>query len=168
MSKLMGSLEAVGEQIPDTRRAGGNLKYRLLDGSKSAFAVFFFLHPPLPDFQRAMRERRKRTNMETLFGAREIPGDNRIRTLPDGIEPSVMGGVFERNLRIADEAGLPGGYRVLDGGVLPAPDGLWHYSSRDIRCKHCLHTTSPNGETTYCHSVVTGAPVKPEAGRWCR
>ncbi|MHB9293506.1 hypothetical protein Holit_02631 [Hollandina sp. SP2] len=59
LSKLPGSLEVVGEHIPDTRRAGGNLSYRLLDGIKCAFAVFFFLLPSLLDFQRAMKERRK-------------------------------------------------------------------------------------------------------------
>jgi hypothetical protein len=37
--KLPGSLEAAGEQIPDVRRAGGNLRYLLLDGIKSAFAA---------------------------------------------------------------------------------------------------------------------------------
>ncbi|MDR1637956.1 MAG: hypothetical protein LBR93_11540, partial [Treponema sp.] len=57
----------------------------------SAFAVFFFLHPSLLDFQRAMKERRKRNNLETLFGVTAIPSDNQIRTLPDGIEPLAMG-----------------------------------------------------------------------------
>jgi hypothetical protein len=124
-SKLLGSLEAAGEQIPDVRRAGGNLRYRLLDGIKSAFAVFFFLHPSLLDFQRAMKERRKGNNLETLLGVTEAPSDNQIRTLLDGVEPSAMGEVFEKNLRIADEAGILTGYRVLDGGVLPALDGVW-------------------------------------------
>jgi hypothetical protein len=71
-----------------------------------------------------MKERRKRNNMETLFGVTEIPGDNQIRTLLDGIEPSAAGEVFEKNLRIADKAGILTGYRVLDEGVLPALDGL--------------------------------------------
>ncbi|MHB9293248.1 hypothetical protein Holit_02369 [Hollandina sp. SP2] len=98
-------MEAVGEKVPDMRRARGNLKYRLLHGIKSACAVFFFLHPSLLDFQREMKEKRKRDNLETLFGVTAIPRDNQIRTLLDGIEPSVMGAVFEQNLRIAEEGG---------------------------------------------------------------
>jgi hypothetical protein len=82
-----------------------------------------------------MKERRKRDNLETLFGAGQIPGENQIRTLLDGIDPPVMGGVFERNLRMADEAGIIGQYRVLDRGVLLALDGLWRYSSREARGK---------------------------------
>jgi hypothetical protein len=45
---------------------------------------------------------------------REIPSDNQIRTLPDGIEPLVMGEVFERNLRTTDEARIIEDYQVLD------------------------------------------------------
>ncbi|MDR3122220.1 MAG: transposase [Treponema sp.] len=137
--RLLGSLEA----------AGGNRRYRLLDGIKSAFAVFFFLHPLLLDFQRAMKERRKRDNLETLFGVMEIPSDNQIRTLLDGIEPSALGEAFERNLRRADEAGALESYRVLEGGVLLALDGLWRYSLKEVHCEHCRHAMDRKGETTY-------------------
>jgi hypothetical protein len=84
------------------------MKYRLLDSSKSAFALFFFLHPLLLDFKRVMKERWKQNNLETWVA--EVPRDNQIRTLVDGIEPSVMGEVFERNLRTADDAGIIEGY----------------------------------------------------------
>ena len=94
--KLLGSLKAVGDKIPDQRQRGRNLKYRLLDGIMSAFAVFFFQHPSLLDFQRAMKERKKRNNVETLCGVKEIPNDNQIRTLLDGINPQSLGEVFER------------------------------------------------------------------------
>ena len=46
--------------IPDKRRGGGNLTYQLLDAIKSAFVVFFFQHPSLLDFQRAMKKRNSR------------------------------------------------------------------------------------------------------------
>jgi hypothetical protein len=48
----------------------------------------------------------------------------------------------------------------LDGGVLPAIDGLWYHASQKVRCGHCRHITK-DGERTYYHSAVTGAPVKP-------
>jgi hypothetical protein len=96
-----------------------------------------------------MKEKRKRNNVETLLGVIKTPSDNRIRTLLDGIEPSAMGAVFEQNLTIAEEAGILEGYRVLAGGVLLALDGLWHYSSKDVHCDHCLHMTNSKGETMY-------------------
>ncbi|MHB9294116.1 hypothetical protein Holit_03242 [Hollandina sp. SP2] len=75
-----------------------------------------------------------------------------------------MGTIFEQNLRIAEEGGLLEGYRVLDGGVLLALDGLWHYSSKEVHCEHGLHMTNQKGETTYYHSAVAETIVKP--GSW--
>jgi hypothetical protein len=160
IDRLLGSLEAIGEKIPDQRQSGRNFRYHLLDGIKSAFAVFFFQHPSLLDFQRAMKERKKRNNMETLFGVRQIPSDNQIRTLLDMIEPQVLSSVFESTLRIADEACAIKPYRVLDDGVLLALDGLWYYSSKEIHCKHCLHKTHGD-EKTYYHSAIAAAIVRP-------
>jgi hypothetical protein len=132
----------------------------LLDAIKSAFAVFFFLHPSLLDFQKAMKKRKKRNNVETLFGAFKIPSDNQIRTLLDGIAPESLGEAFQGTLRTAEEAGAIKPYRVLDGGVLLALDGLWYYSSQEIHCEHCL-SRSHGEETTYYHSAVAGAIVRP-------
>jgi hypothetical protein len=107
-----------------------------------------------------MKRRKKRNNVGRLFGVMEIPSDNQIRTLLDGIAPETMGEVFERTLRVADEAGAIQPYRVLDGGVLVALDGLWYCSSHEIHCEHCLKR-SHAGETTYYHRAVAGAIVRP-------
>jgi hypothetical protein len=158
--RLLDNLEAVGENLPDQRRIGCNMKYRLLDGIKSAFAVFFFQHPSLLDFQRAMKERKKRNNIETLFEVTKIPSDNQIRTLLDGIQPQSLSEVFWRTLQLADEVKAIQAYRVLDEGVLLALDGIWYYSSQKIHCEHCLSQTHGN-KTTYYHSAVVGAIIRP-------
>jgi hypothetical protein len=102
-----------------------------------------------------MKAKRRRNNMETLFGVSEIPCDNKIRELMDGIEPGALSGVFMDNLCTAEEVGVLKEYRVLDGGVLPAIDGLWYHASQKVRCDHCRHSTK-DGETTYYHSAVVG------------
>jgi hypothetical protein len=123
------------------------------------------MRPSLPDFQRAMRGRWKRNNVETLFGVTGIPSGNQIRKLLDGVYPKVMGEAFGNNLPVAEEAGVLDGYRVLDGGVLLALDGVWYHSSKEIFCKHCPRMTDKNGETSYYyHSAVAGAIVKPGSG----
>jgi hypothetical protein len=120
----LGASRNSGDGIPDVRHGGNALRYRITDTLTCAFAVFFFLYPSLLHFQRAMKAKRRRNNMETLFGVSEIPCDNRIRELMDGIEPGALSGVFTDNLRTAEEAGALKEYRVLDGGVLLAIDGL--------------------------------------------
>jgi hypothetical protein len=75
IKRLLGSLRKAGDSIPDVRRGGNALRYRIMDALMCAFAVFFFLYPSLLHFQRAMKAKRRRNNMETLFGVSEIPGD---------------------------------------------------------------------------------------------
>ena len=70
--KLIGYLDEAGEGVPDRRNREHNFKIEYRDAIKSAEAVFFFQHPSLLSFQRAMRERKKRSNVETLFGVKEI------------------------------------------------------------------------------------------------
>jgi hypothetical protein len=83
-----------------------------------------------------------------------------ITALLDGINPDSVSGVFNKNLHTLDEWGCLKGFRCLDGGVLLALDGVWYFSSEQIHCGHCLHTTK-EGATTYYHSTLAGTLVKP-------
>jgi hypothetical protein len=157
---LLGSLGETARGIADKRRAGHNLKYQIADAINSAFAVFFFQHPSILQFQRAMAEKKKRNNMETLFGVVKIPSDNQIRTLIDGIEPGEIGKTFNETLKRAEGHGVIDQYRVLDGGVLAALDGVWYHSSEKVSCKRCLHKEK-EGVTTYYHSILAATIVKP-------
>jgi hypothetical protein len=67
IKRLLGSLRAAGDSIPDVRRGGNALRYRITDALMGAFAVFFFLYPSLLHFQRVMKTRRRRDNLGTLF-----------------------------------------------------------------------------------------------------
>jgi len=158
--KLLTSLEKKGDTLSDNRNTGHNFRYSISDALKCAFAVFFFQHASLLDFQRQMRERRRRDNMASIFKVIEIPSDTQIRTLTDRIDPEIFGGVFNESLRIADENHVLDSYRVLDGGVLIALDGVWYHASEKIHCKRCLHKTK-DGVTTYYHTILAGTIVKP-------
>jgi hypothetical protein len=131
-NRLLDNVERAGTEAPEFRKSGHNRKYRLPDAIKNAFAVFFFMHQSMLNFQRAMKARRKRSKMETLFGVTDIPGDTQIRILADAIAPAVFAGVFRENLKTADAARVLDTYRVLAGGVLRALDGLGQYSSKKI------------------------------------
>ena len=158
--ELRDNFEQVSQHIADTRRQGHNLRYTMGDFVKCAFAVFFFQHQSMLDFQRQMKKRLGRDNMETVFGVSEIPTDTQIRTMMDRTEPEQFSPLFNSSLRIADEAGILDEYRVLDGGVLLALDGVWYHASENIHCDRCLHTTKDD-VTTYYHVALAGAIVKP-------
>jgi hypothetical protein len=154
--ELLGSFEGVDVQTPDGLDTIKIMESRI----KSGFAVFFFQHPSILGFQRAMKKRQRRNNMETLFKVKEIPCDNEIRSLLDRVEPYSFREVFSKDLVLAAREGVIDQYRVLDGGILLALDGTWYFASQKVHCKHCLHKTK-NGETTYYHSALTGAIVRP-------
>jgi hypothetical protein len=73
--------------------------------------------------------------------------------------------VFNETLKAANQSGVINEYRVLDGGVLLAIDGLWYFSSEHIHCSHCLtrKVKDLEGEehTVYYHAAVAGTVVKP-------
>ena len=157
---MRANLEQAGKELPDTRREGYDRKYHLLDAVKCVFAVFFFQHPSLLNFQQEMQKKLKRNNLETILEVSEIPCAMQITRLLDGLEPERFSGVFTDNLKLAEENRGLEGYRVLDGGVLIALDGVWYFASENIHCEHCLHK-SKDGVTTYYHSIVAATIVKP-------
>jgi hypothetical protein len=84
----------------------------------------------------------------------------------DQIDPAHFGAVFNESLLVAQKHGALSSYRVLDGGVLIALDGVWYHSSEKISCKHCLHKTTVDKKTkeevtTYYHTILAGTIVKP-------
>jgi hypothetical protein len=146
--------------MPDTRRPGHNERYETGDFVKSAFGVFFFQHQSMLDYQRRMQEKHGRNNLETVFGVTALPSDTWIRAQADRIEPGKFTPLFDESLKIAEDAGLLEGYRIRDGGVLIALDGVWYHGSEKIHCPRCLHSTK-DGVTTYYHSALAGTIVKP-------
>ena len=160
ISELTASLGEVGAKHTDTRKESPNLRFSTADGLKSAFSVFYFQHPSILQFNTAMKQDWKRQNVKNFFRIAEIPSDNEIRTLIDGVEPLEMSDVFGGMLKELDGRGGLEQFRVLDNGVLLALDGTWYHSSNKIRCKHCLHKTK-DGITTYYHTILAGTIVKP-------
>jgi hypothetical protein len=71
ITKLLGGLRETEKNLRDRRKSSNGRKYESADFLMSAFAVFYFQHPFMFDFQKAMEER---NNLRTLFGVETIPG----------------------------------------------------------------------------------------------
>jgi hypothetical protein len=165
LTRLIGSLDKAAGKLPDKRKPSNATKFRLADALKTALAVFYLLHPSLLSFQKAMRQKHKRDNLETLFGVKEIPSSDQIKNILDDIEPSGLEEVFDYGLKEAKRHGVYGQYRVLDGEMPVACDGTGYFSSQDIGCPHCLTMTHEKKdgtkETTNYHTgkIVHGGKV---------
>ena len=91
----------MSQELPDTRRQIHNLRYTVADFMNCAFAVFFFHHQPLLNFQRRMQERLSRNNQETVVGVRELPTDTQIRTVLDQTQPEHLSPLVNAALQTA-------------------------------------------------------------------
>jgi len=74
----------------DEPRAADQLTYPLHDTLLSGFAVRFFPHPSLLQFQRAMEHKRRRCNLQTIFRVHEVPSDTQVREILDRVEPEAI------------------------------------------------------------------------------
>ena len=68
----------------------------MVDAALSAFSVFFTQSPSFLYHQRTMASGKGRSNLESLFGAHEIPCDNQIRKLLDDVSPTAVFPFFEQ------------------------------------------------------------------------
>ena len=77
-------------RVLEDARAVDQLTYPLHDTLLSGFALMFFQHPSLLQFQRAMKQKRRRCNLESIFGVHDVPSDTQMREILDGVDPEVL------------------------------------------------------------------------------
>lgn len=157
---LVGSFRQRLSSLPD-KRTGKNTRYGMEDAALSAFSVFFTQTPSFLAYQRKMADRKGKNNAQSLFGVHQIPSDNQIRNLLDGVEPEQVFPVFEEILQILDEQGQLDGFRSVSDTLLVAMDGTEYFSSTQLCCPQCSTRTLRSGDTQYFHSVVTPVIVCP-------
>jgi len=87
------------KHIPD-QRDPPRITWELHAVLMSAFAMFFFQHPNLLEYQRRMKKKSGRSNLERVFQVTDLPSETQMREMLDGAptEPSrsVLPEVFER------------------------------------------------------------------------
>lgn len=131
------------------RRSANRVTWLLPDVLLSSFAMLFFQHPSLLQYQRRMKQQTGRCNLETVFGVRELPSDSQMREILDGIptEPlrALLPELFERmrrtgwTSRFVTEVGPERYYTML-------LDGSEYFHSTAIECPGCLRRLDRAGE----------------------
>ncbi len=148
------------QKLPD-KRTGKNTRYSMEDAALSALGVFFTQSPSFLSYQRTMTDTKGRSNAQSLFGVHQIPCDNQIRTLLDGVEPQYVFPVFKEILFLLDEAGCLSEMRAFDDTLLVAMDGVEYFSSHTIACPYCSTQRAKDGTVRYFHATVTPVIVSP-------
>ncbi len=160
LPRLIKRLEQACAGFPDIR-TGKNSVYEIVDVGMSAFSVFFTQSPSFLAHQRDMKLRKGRCNAETLFHLNELPSDNQIRNLLDGVSPAYVQPVYRDIFLALERSGVLEKRRSFANQLLVAIDGTEYFSSQAIQCEHCNQRQLSNGKTNYFHSVLTPVMVQP-------
>ena len=148
-------------------RVAEQCRYVLADTLMSGFAMMFFQHPSLLQFQRAMAKKRQRCNLQTIFGVQEIPSDTQMRDMLDGVEVEALRGLLPQLWEKVRRAGWGGRFTTtLASGehqgtyYTVALDGSEYFRSTTIACPHCLRQTDPQERVHYSHKIVGATVVR--------
>ena len=76
-----------------------------------------------------MADSKGKSNAQSLFGVHQIPSDNHIRDLLDGVAPEEVFPMFEEILQGLEEQGHLNSFRYLGDRLLVALDGTEYFSS---------------------------------------
>jgi hypothetical protein len=152
--------------IPDTR-CPDRVDYSLHDTLMSGFAMLFFQHPSLLEFQRKMKQRRGRCNLETIFGVHEVPSDTQRREILDVVPVEFLRQALPELFAKVRRAGwgkefkstVPSGSHHGDYYTAML-DGSDYFHSTKVQCPGCLHRTDASGEGHFYHTVVSATLVK--------
>ena len=135
------------------------------DVGLSAFSLFFMQSESFLSYQRQLEQGHSASNCQTLFGIRQIPTDNHIRTLLDRVPPEALQPCFDQVLeRLRERDGLTA-FRRLDGRVLIALDGTEYFCSQKLGCAQCSTRQRGNGTTEYSHGMLAATLVAPGHNR---
>jgi hypothetical protein len=152
--------------IPDTRQPE-RVNYSLHDTLMSGFAMMFFQHASLLEFQRKMQQRRGRCTLETIFGVHEVPSDTEMREILDGVPVELLRQVVPELFEKVRRAGwakdckstVPSGFHHGDYYTAML-DGSDYFHSTNIECPGCLQRPDANGAGHFRHTVVSATLVK--------
>ena len=157
--ELMSFLETQFEMLPEHR--AGNFKYPLASVVKSAFAMFSLKSPSLLDFKKQTVP--EQNNLRSIYRINgEIPCDNQMRVILDGLEPLQIRPIFASVFRLLEQAGVIKEYQYWGKMILVSVDGVEHFSSQKVHCPNCTTKKLRNGAISYQHSGLGAVIVHPQ------
>lgn len=161
----LDELREVCAGFPDKRK-GFDVTYSMADIGLSAFSLFFMQSESFLSYQRSLEEGHKTSNCQTLFGMRQIPTDNHIRSMLDAVDPVHLQPCFDRAVRLLrEQGGLTAFQRRLGSATasrtLIALDGTEYFCSQKLGCAQCLTRRRSNGKTECYHTMLAATIVAP-------
>jgi hypothetical protein len=155
--RLFALIRADFEQVTDQRAE--NAKISMPDALMSGFAMFSLKDPSLLAFD---ERRTTDSNLGSIYGIEEVPGDTQMRTILDDVDPVEIRPVFRDVVRQLQRSKELERFRFLGGSYLVSLDGTGYFSSKTIHCSSCMQKVNQKtGEVTYYHQLLGGVIIHP-------
>lgn len=153
-----GVITRLFEGIADTRAE--NSSYQLLDALKCGFTIYSLKFASLFSFRK--RSKAEDSNLMDVYGIGKIPTDNTLRNILDRVKPTKIRKGFHDLFKRIKKLGILEQYRYWRKHVVVSIDGVEHFCSKSINCKHCLQRKHRDGSTSFYHAMLSAAIVHPD------
>ena len=155
--RLFALVRANFAQVTDQRAE--NAKISVPDALMSGFAMFSLKDPSLLAFD---ERRTTDSNLRSIYGIEEVPGDTQMRTILDDVDPREISPAFRDVVRQLQRTRELGKFVFLGGSYLVSLDGTGYFSSKTIHCSSCMQKVNKRtGEVTYYHQLMGGVIIHP-------
>ena len=163
-SLYKGVITHLFKKITDNRSK--NSSYALLDALKSGFAIYSLKFASLLSFRK--RSQAEDSNLQDIYGIEKIPSDNTLRNILDKVDPSKLRQGFSDLFKRLKKTGTLPDYHYWNKHLVVSVDGVEHFCSKTVHCKHCMERKHRDGSTSYYHSMLSTAIVHPASkSRFC-
>lgn len=143
------------------------VSYQVSDQMMTAFAVFFFQHSSLLEFQERLQQKKGRNNLATMFGVREVSSSTQLRENLDAVEAEAVRRLLPVFFEKIRRAGWATQFqsevsRGADAGsyYVVAVDGTQYFDSTAIGCHNCLEREDKQGVVHHWHLAVAATIVR--------
>ena len=158
--RLFALVRANFEQVTDQRAE--NAKISMPDALMSGFAMFSLKDPSLLAFD---ERRTTDSNLGSIYGIKEVPGDTQMRTILDDVDSVEIRPAFRDVVRQLERSKELDRFVFLGGSYLASLDGTGYFSSKTIHCSSCMQKVNKKtGEVTYYHQLMGGVIIHPNLG----
>jgi hypothetical protein len=134
-----------------------NSQYGLSNALKSGFAIYSLKAASLFQFQNMAQA--EEHNLSSIYKIGEIPSDNGLRKILDGVDPTELRAGFKNLFSYTKNASLLSQYYGWKDYLVVAIDGVQHFQSKKVSCSHCLQRKHRDQTTSNYHCMLSAAIV---------
>lgn len=153
---LNGYLKTEFLKFEDKRMDNSTIE--MSDALMSGYAMFSLKDASMLQFNNERLSRQG--NLKSIYKVEKAPSDTAMRTILDEVDPSQFSKVFTGLITMVKKVGILKEYYYFRRHLLVSVDGVHHFSSYSVNCKHCLKY-SVNDKTQYRHFTLGAAIVHP-------